>query len=138
MLRTVKYLFIALIISVMLAGCSESTTAPEDKASVIQIVPNEVSIKVAEEHTDEHAGIKEYRINHLVTDSKGNPIPHIWLDFEIIEGDATLERETGLTSDSDHNIGETYLTIYKKTLNAGKVKATVYGYDASVITSIAF
>ncbi|MFA6471581.1 MAG: hypothetical protein WCU00_06015 [Candidatus Latescibacterota bacterium] len=109
---------------VMLSGCSKSTTGPEEK----------VSISVATEKYSTISGIKYCKIQYLITDGKENPLSSKRVDFAITEGDATLSINTGTTTNS----GAIEILITKITLSTANIKATVYGYDASITTSIAF
>lgn len=122
MVMVVIIVFFVLFV-VMLSGCSKSTTGPEEKASITISYTN-------------YSGttIKECLIKYLVTDGKGNPLPSKRVDFEIIEGDAILSKNSDLT----YTDGGVSTQITKKTLTTATVKASVYGYDASVTASITF
>lgn len=85
-------------------------------------------------------------ICYLVTYGKGNPIPGQRVDYEIIEGDASPLHNFDYTSDYDEyggnyynqDMGEVKFNITKQTSSTAKVKATVFGHNASVTTSINF
>ena len=126
-----KYL---LVISMLfIIGCSDNSTAPEDKET-----PEEEAYIVLSSSDEERSYIELF---YLVTDGKGNPLPSKRVDFEIIEGDATLSKYSDLTNSTLRDgvqVGGTVIVyLYKKTsTDTVKVKATVYGYNASVETSI--
>ena len=159
MSRTVKYLFTALVISTILSGCFDGLTGPQgekgekgdpgDQGSQGEETASIVVARISYESYSSTYKIPSHcNINYLVTDGKGNPLPAKRVDLEIIEGDATFSTTTGVltyadltSSNLDDGVqvgGIIIVTIYKQTSTTAKVKATVYGYDASVTTSINF
>lgn len=84
-------------------------------------------------------GKKQCDLSFMITDEKGNPLPNKRIDFEIIEGDGTLNRFSDFTGDQVGYIGVIYgITVTQNTSSIVKIKATIFGYDASVVQTIQF
>lgn len=150
MSRTVQYLFAALVMSGMLSGCLEGPIGPQGEKGdpgdlgSKDAVTTVIVVAGSSYQASTSSTPQRWNMSYLVTDEKGNPLSTKRVDFEIIEGDATLSITSGLTSTerTTNNVyytaGEINVTIYKGTLSTAKVKATVFGYNASVTTSIIF
>ena len=75
----------------------------------------------------------------LVTDGKGNPLGGKRVDWEIVQGEGTLQYQTTVTKSTHYTTEDRGLTFNRVSNLASdevQVKATVFGYDASVIATV--
>jgi len=76
----------------------------------------------------------------LVTNCGGVPEPYRRVDWELIKGKGVLDEKSNVTNESDAALirGRTYNFLRNAVPDGGmiQVKASVYGYDASVIMTV--
>jgi len=75
------------------------------------------------------------KIDVLVTDKKGNPLPNKRVDWVIVDGDGSLVSSSTLTDsyhDNFHDIGVAGNFLVYNSLEKNIVLANVFGYDATI------